>query len=83
MRQEWDKYQRRQKALGNPDCARRYKATRPQRQTVKSPENDAKTTGKGRRKSAKLKAEQDKNKVLLQQLADRFKVERGRLLMRW
>lgn len=48
MRQEWEKYQRRQKALGN-QIARDI----PQRQTAQSPENDAKTTGKGRRKSAK------------------------------
>ncbi|STG11726.1 Uncharacterised protein [Escherichia coli] len=53
MRQEWDKYQRRQKALGNQIARDSTKATHPQRQTVKSPENDAKTTGKGRRKSAK------------------------------
>ncbi|EPA1084307.1 phage tail protein, partial [Escherichia coli] len=76
MRQEWDKYQRRQKALGNQIARDSTKLRTLSDKLLKARKMTQKQRAKAEESQQKLKAEQDKNKVLLQQLADRFKVER-------
>ena len=76
MRQEWDKYQRRQKALGNQIARDSTKLRTLSYKLLKARKMTQKQRAKAEESQQKLKAEQHKNKVLLQQLADRFKVER-------
>ncbi|MBL7378027.1 phage tail protein, partial [Escherichia coli] len=69
MRQEWDKYQRRQKALGNQIARDSTKLRTLSDKLLKARKMTQKQRAKAEESQQKLKAEQDKNKVLLQQLA--------------
>ena len=83
MRQEWDKYQRGQKALGNQIARDSTKLRTLSDKLLKARKMTQKQRAKAEESQQKLKAEQDKNKVLLPFRRPFHKVERRRLLMRW
>lgn len=76
VRQEWEKYQNRQRALGKQIARDGSKLKQLSEKLLKARKMSKVQRAKAEENQQKLKAEQDKNALLQQQLADRFKLER-------
>lgn len=76
VRQEWEKYQRRQQALGKQIARDDSKLKALSEKLLKARKMTKTERARAEESQRKLKAEQDKNALLQQQLADRFKLQR-------
>lgn len=76
LRQEWDKYQRRQKALGKQIARDDTKLRSLSDKLLKARKMSKAQRARAEENQKKLKLEQDKNKLLQQQLTDSFKIKR-------